>query len=477
MPPSGFSHQRSQSTSSLPPSSVGGSSFGVHARHSSTSLARGPGAHVTRPTGIPSFRGYYYYYSLSLRTGSNQDVGGLIGGPLLGGGRQQQDKDAKEKEKKKKARGGGNQGGGGKGGGGAKHTRILSHRAWLLGFVMTRETNITMDEKNVADEKRSVVRVERTKVKKRRSTLETLIKFGTDASGLERTFRLFQAIAQCIQSFSSVRSILIYLFITVPQVVYTFLFFHNNNKYSTSPSNLITQSWLERTDAQWMTNAMEARSRLAKGRRFFRVFRFVESFHSAFTLTNAHEEKDLATWLDISAKSFNGMYLLFETLVFFSAVDLNKLSPFSRETEEFLNVEGQRFWFFALVCGVLAGVVRLWEDYRRQEQEQVRDGRDNSAEKEKGSVEEEDEAEDEHVKQLKEEERQRAAVEQKKERDAARKGRRTRILRRIVADLLDIPQPGAVVGWTPFLPGTVGVMMIGSTLLTGMEVWDKCSRL
>ena len=123
MPPAGFSHQRSQSTSSLPPSSsaagVGGSSFGIHTRHASTSLTRGPGTHVTRPTGIPSFRGYYYYYSLSLRTGTNQDVGGLLAGPLLGGGRQQADRDAKEKEKKKKrgAQGGGGGQGGGKGGG------------------------------------------------------------------------------------------------------------------------------------------------------------------------------------------------------------------------------------------------------------------------------------------------------------------------------------------------------------------------
>lgn len=227
--------------------------------------------------------------------------------------------------------------------------------------------------------------------------------------------------------------------------------------------------------------AVKVRSKLAQGRRFFRVFRFLESFHSAFTLyQTSSDNKDLATWLDISAKSFNGMYLLFETLVFFPAVGLGGLEPWSMETSDFFNVEGQRFWLFALVCGALGGMVRLWNDWEQQ----VEDGSDNTAEKEKElddekekrSVEE-DEDEDEHGKQLKEEERQRAALEQRKERDGTRKGCRMRILRRIAADLLDIPQPGAVVGWTPFWPGTVGVMMVGSTLLTGMEVWEKCSQL
>lgn len=215
--------------------------------------------------------------------------------------------------------------------------------------------------------------------------------------------------------------------------------------------------------------AIQVREKLARGRRFFRIFRFLEFFHSAFALYQANNDKDLATWLDISSKSFNGMYLLFETLGFFYVLGVTELVPWGRETSELLNVEGQRFWLFALVCGMVGGVVRLWND-----RDKVEVGGGTADEKEK---EVETEEEDEHGNQLKKEERQCAALEQKRERDMIRKVRRMRILRRIVADLLDIAQPGAVVGWTPNWHGMIGVMMVGSTLLTGIEVWEKCAWL
>lgn len=235
-------------------------------------------------------------------------------------------------------------------------------------------------------------------------------------------------------------------------------------------------------EAQIITIALGVRSKLSQGRRFFRLFRFLESFHSASTLYYQHQaqtetdksEADIyCMWLDIMSKSFNGMYNLFEALGFFAALGVPGLDPWGAEVNRFLHVEGQRFWLFALVCGVVAGVVRLVNDRDQAGVDGAGDAAETEKEKEKQTGTKE---EDEHGNQLKEEERQRAVLEQKEQRNAIRKDRCMRIQRRVMADLLDLAQPGAVVGWFPDWPGMIGLMMVGSTWLTGVEVWEKCAR-
>src|SRR5690606_32792597 len=104
-----------------------------------------------------------------------------------------------------------------------------------------------------------------------------------------------------------IRSTFIFLLHTLPQLVYAFLFFLNSTGLTYAPSDLPKQHWYShslRTENRWQMTAVKVRSKLAQGRRFFRVFRFLESFHSAFTLyQTSSDNKDLATWLDISAKS------------------------------------------------------------------------------------------------------------------------------------------------------------------------------
>lgn len=229
--------------------------------------------------------------------------------------------------------------------------------------------------------------------------------------------------------------------------------------------------------------------KLAQGRRFFRLFRFLDSFHSASTLyyqyqaqTELDKSGDVGMycmWLDIMSKSFNGMYLLFETLGFCAALGVPGLDPWGPEVNRFLHVEGQRFWLFALVCGVIGGVVRLVYD------RDLAGGGGGAGAVSDGTSETEKENEigsredDEHGNQLKEEERQRAALEQQAEEEQRMviwRDRRMRIKRRITADMLDLAQPGAVVGWFPDWPGMIGIMMVGSTWLTGVDVWEKCAR-
>jgi len=127
------------------------------------------------------------------------------------------------------------------------------------------------------------------------------------------------------------------------------------------------------------------------------------------------------------------MYLLLETLTFPSAlaIDNFQIMPWTTETDAFLNVEGQRFWFLALCCGVALAFVRLARLWA-------------------------------------------SAVEGEMGVNEAGK-KRYKIVRRLVADCLDLAVPGAVVGWVPASPGTVGLLMLGSTWLTSLEVWEKCA--
>lgn len=276
---------------------------------------------------------------------------------------------------------------------------------------------------------------------------------------------------------------------------------------------------------------VQLRSNVALARRFFRIFRFLESFHAAHvTYTsfysappstplgaanfadNGHEgsntvesersegdDKEKSTsqhtcpnpdcrrnhprspkpsltrapveaWLDIFSRTFNGMYLLLEALTLLDALALpGGFSLVGREWASLLHVEGQRFWLFALVCGIGSAVVKLFkliaygpppaEGYVSWPGSKQWEGRE-----------------------LAEWERQRERM--RKMVWARREGRvlwmaeiRSRgwkIARRAVADGVDLVVPGSVVGWLMVAEGTVGWCMVLSTWLTGLEVWEKC---
>ena len=163
-------------------------------------------------------------------------------------------------------------------------------------------------------------------------------------------------------------------------------------------------------------------SRLNLGRRFFRVFRFLDAFNSAYVLSTSNTNGlSLDSWLTVSAHSFNGMYFLLETLTFPDVLGVPGVNIWGAEWGKVLRVESQRFWLFALVCGATAGALKV-----------------------KGG-----------------------GVEGRK---------RYRTLRKMVANVLDVPLPGVVVGWVPVSDGTVGVCMLLSTWLTASEVWEGCGE-
>lgn len=144
------------------------------------------------------------------------------------------------------------------------------------------------------------------------------------------------------------------------------------------------------------------------------------------------------------------MYLLLESAVFVEAVlDVPGLRVWeSPEAVTRLVLDGQRFWFAGLVCGILAAAVRLASSARGPGQM----GGDKAGGS-KHSGEEEGEGAGE-----------------------TRKAARRKVVRRLMADVMDLAVPGSVVGWVPLAPGYVAVLMLGSTILTGMEVWERCGR-
>ncbi|KAI1638271.1 peroxisomal biogenesis factor 11 [Biscogniauxia mediterranea] len=305
-------------------------------------------------------------------------------------------------------------------------------------------------------------------------TFEQFIRFTTDSVGLERTFRLFQAIAQILSSFALPFDLLIY---AVGLTAYG------------PPSPAAARIVL-----------LALRQRLALARRFFRLFRFLESFNGAQKLyatvsatqgpragsaKPAWVQSDV--WLDILGRTFNGMYLLLEASTMVDALKIDSLAIWTPEWEQRITVEGQRFWLFSLVCGVISGTVKMLkvlaytpvptvvEDNLNRKQES------GTAQPEPEKPLAQGEKESQEAWDLrKEQERLRGIVKGRKQgRVAWRREIRQKIHklgRGVIANALDITLPGSVVGWVQVDTGTVGVAMFITTILTSMDVWERCGQ-
>lgn len=262
---------------------------------------------------------------------------------------------------------------------------------------------------------------------------------------------------------------------------------------------------------------------LALARRFFRMFRFLESFYAAYRLytslyshsptptaaSTVSDAKDGAqqadqaaqpaqtpaipqaghqhhpncrhsrnkksgppaeAWLDIFGRTFNGMYLLLETLCLVDAMQVPGFSLWGPAWASTLHVEGQRFWVFALGCGVASGLLKIVKLLAYAPVPPTGEGY--------GTGEKRDESE--MADWEKERERLRkmmwARKEQRRLWKANIKTKSKGLVRKCVADLLDMAMPGSVVGWWKADQGTLGVILIVTTYLTGWEVWERCGR-
>lgn len=264
--------------------------------------------------------------------------------------------------------------------------------------------------------------------------------------------------------------------------------------------------------------ALQLRSRFALARRFLRVFRFLENFQGAYTLyvhtyngpstappkpatpaaadpaeappaTQAHNHdhvhqhhnshthrrkhhRHLENHLDILSRTFNGTYLLLETLTLPEALAIDGLPSLWGAHASRAALEAQRFWFLALACGVAASVLRLLKVAAYAPVPETGEGYGMGPYVEKDDGDRPD--------WQREQARLRRVVMMRKDqrvrwrREVRRRSKG--LLRRLAADALDLVLPGSVIGWVSASQGAVGLAMLGSTILTGLEVWERCGR-
>ncbi|ETS78096.1 hypothetical protein PFICI_10158 [Pestalotiopsis fici W106-1] len=321
-------------------------------------------------------------------------------------------------------------------------------------------------------------------------TFEQFIRFTTDSVGLERIFRLLQSIAQILSSYP----VLLGLFISLLEFSVT------------APPSY----------AEIHVVLLILRQRLGLARRFFRVFRFLDSFHAAQKLytsiaaaeptsgTSSWSSKTkkkrpfwvhLEAYLDVFGRTFNGMYLLLESSTLVDALQIDGLRAWTPAWERTVTVEAQRFWLFSLVCSVLSGLLKALKvlaytpvppvgDVTQSEKVSGADGAQRKEDKEQQQQTSGPAAvdfdPDEEFDVRKEQERLKGLVKQtRKRRVLWRREVRAKLRglgRAIAANALDIVLPGVIVGWIDADPGTVGVVMFITTVLTGLDVWDRCGR-
>ncbi|KAK8069026.1 hypothetical protein PG994_005642 [Apiospora phragmitis] len=325
------------------------------------------------------------------------------------------------------------------------------------------------------------------------STFDIFVRFSTDSVGLERTLRLFQAIIQILFAYPLLQDMVL-----LPLLNY------NHTPDAKGIINLATTQPI----------LLALRQRLGLVRRTFRLFRCLESFRVAQRLYTSHSLLGPSSgnpqrqrpswvqtevWLDVLSRTFNGMYLLLEASTMAEALQIEGLAVWSPEWARTLTVEAQRFWLFALVCAVFSGLLKMLKvmaytpvpevgDVFSEEKEKKADtaatttiisgnsGATEESEQDKAKESGDDEAFD----MVKEQARLRRIVQKRKAgRVLWRRAVHAQISglgRSVAASALDIVLPGTAVGWINLDQGPVGVAMFITTILTGMEVWERCGR-
>jgi hypothetical protein len=206
----------------------------------------------------------------------------------------------------------------------------------------------------------------------------------------------------------------------------------------------------------------ELSSRLGLVRRFLRFFRFLDAFSASYNVFTSLDKNGQSTsdhlekTIDGLAGTFNGLYLLLEAVTLVDALKIPGLAIWGVELESALKVESQRCWLFALVAGALACMLRL---LRLQDLTPTGATPDNATEKNTGI-----------------DEKPNAKIEEERARNALKSAQSRRLTRKMVACVLDLALPGSVVGWIPASKSSVAIIMLVTSVLTGVDVWERCGK-
>jgi hypothetical protein len=207
----------------------------------------------------------------------------------------------------------------------------------------------------------------------------------------------------------------------------------------------------------------ELSSRLGLVRKFIRFFRFFDALsdsYAVFTSLTGPGVKNgtsatlyLEKTLDGLASTFNGLYLLLEATTLVDALGIQELAILGKELELATKTEAQRCWFLALVFGALSCMLKL---SKAQQSTTAKLTSEKAA----------------HASSNADKDGKQGVVEGK----AKTTAQRARLSRKLIACLLDMPLPGSIIGWIPASEGTVGSLMLTTSVLTGIDVWERCGR-
>ncbi|KAK1689208.1 AoPex11B, partial [Colletotrichum godetiae] len=233
------------------------------------------------------------------------------------------------------------------------------------------------------------------------------------------------------------------------------------------------------------------RGHLNLTRRFIRFFWFLNSFGTSYNLYTTissspspspsggpkkSQGAGLETWLDIIKFTLLGLYGGLESLTLPDLLGVPQIGYFGAERTRALNVEAQRFWLLALAAGVFANLTRLLKAFAYAPVPQH--GHGYGTGEKPGETKNDADAEDEKLDWEAERTRLRAIV--MKRRENMKRWRREVAIkvkslgRKIFSDSLDCLIPGVILGWVNVQPGTVGIAMLITTVLSSRDIWDRC---
>jgi len=203
-------------------------------------------------------------------------------------------------------------------------------------------------------------------------------------------------------------------------------------------------------------------------RRYLRTFKFFECFVLAWSkLTNPAGLAAPENFLDFMFGSLMGIFGMLETITIPDLAGIPGLEIFGPERTAALNLEAQRFWIFGLMCSVLSCGVKVIKLFAHAPVPTSGEGYGAAGAKE-GEKEKED--------WKAEQERLRKVVEERKKHRAEVRGKARLLMRKMLADTLDMIIPLASLEWYVAEPGVIGAVMLATTVLTGLDVWEKYGR-
>ncbi|KAH7342909.1 peroxisomal biogenesis factor 11 [Rhexocercosporidium sp. MPI-PUGE-AT-0058] len=231
------------------------------------------------------------------------------------------------------------------------------------------------------------------------SFFKNLIRFTSDATALEKILRLCQSLCQILAA------------------------------YAVSLED----------EAIWR----QLRAQFALGRRYFRFFRFLECFSRAYD--SFHGADGARGVLVVGKWSCLGGYMFLESVTI-----LDAMGYWPTPLAKICLLEGNKFWFYSLVCSMLWGLLQLLdvtsESYDFTGKLDETGGADASAEGEANA-------------------RRVFELKRKRKIDA--------IKTKLVIDGFDLLSPGFVTGWIRTSAAVVGFSSVVSTVLSSKDIWDR----